>query len=154
MLLQCWVVPAVKLALFGAENQQGMAFEYCAPLGPTSRVSSASPSKEGLPSRGGGRDLGIHTAAAAGTTDSTVTWCSANGAEPGSPGPDKAKGCLTLYRVSHSTGPKGLALVKTPSLCRAASCAFVTRTPVWCSVMVQTDIQTRPGLLLLCCPSS
>lgn len=89
MLLQCWVVPAVELALFGAENQQGMAFEDCAPLGRASRVSSASSSKEGLSNRGGGpmvggyrngRDLGICRAAA--TTDSTVTWCSANGAEP------------------------------------------------------------------------
>lgn len=91
MLLQCWVVPAVKLSQFGAENQQGMAFGYCAPLGPTSSVSSASPSKEGLSSRGGGpmvddyrngRDLGIRRAAAAETIDSTATWYSAGGAEP------------------------------------------------------------------------
>lgn len=84
MLLQCWVVPAVRLALFGAESQQGMAFGYCAPLGLASRVSSASSGKGGLSNRAGGpivgdyrngRDLGIHRAAAAGTTDSTETCC-------------------------------------------------------------------------------
>jgi len=29
-----------------------------------------------------GRDRGIHRAAAAGTADSTATWCSGDGAEP------------------------------------------------------------------------
>lgn len=47
MLLQCWLLPAVKL--FGAGNQQCMAFGYSAPLRP---ISSASPGREGLSSRG------------------------------------------------------------------------------------------------------
>lgn len=89
MLLH-WVVPAVMLA-FGGQNEQGMAFGYCAPLGPTSRVSRASPSKRGLSSSGGhlvrgdfrcGRDPAICRATAAGTTDSISTWCSADTAKP------------------------------------------------------------------------
>lgn len=74
------------------QNQQDRAFEYYAPLGPTSRVSRAAPGKRGLSSRGGhpiggdyrnGRDLGICKAIAAGTTDSTSTWCFSDSAKPG-----------------------------------------------------------------------
>lgn len=89
--MQCWDFLAVQLALFRAENQQGMAVGFWAPLGPTSTVLSACPTKEGLSSRRddlmvgvyrNGRDLGIHRAAAAGTTDSPATWHSVNSAEP------------------------------------------------------------------------
>lgn len=75
--------------LFGVQNQQGLAFGLCATLGRASRISRASPSKRGLSSRRGhpmgggcrnGRDLGIHRATAAGTTDST--WDSADSAKP------------------------------------------------------------------------
>lgn len=74
------------------QNQKDRAFGYCAHLGPTSRVSRASPSERGLSSRGGhpiggdyrnGRDLGICKATAAGTRDSTSTWCFSDSAKPG-----------------------------------------------------------------------
>lgn len=57
-----------------------------------------------------GRDPGISRAAAAGATDSTSTWCSADSAKPVHLGLT-AKGCLTFCRVSHNTGTKGLVLV-------------------------------------------